>query len=222
VTDGFRKFDFDREFAPDGRILREGDTFKRVYTEDEMQMVAEQAAEAARQVAEIEAQEAAAEAAGQVVHQVAGLLGRLQAESEAMRQDAARLALASARIIAGAALEQYGEETLKDCITEALADLRSEPRVAVRVNPSMSDALAEILEGEAAQHGLEGALIVRADADVPRTDCVLEWRSGAIERTTADIESRIEQAVKNWLAQPREGDADLTPDQAALGGQASA
>jgi phosphoribulokinase len=65
VTDGFRKFDFDREFAPDGRILREGDTFKRVYTEEEMQMVAEQAAEAARQVAEIEAQEAAAEAAAQ-------------------------------------------------------------------------------------------------------------------------------------------------------------
>ena len=50
MTDGFRKFDFDREFAPDGRILREGDTFKRVYTEEEMQMVAEQAAEAARQV----------------------------------------------------------------------------------------------------------------------------------------------------------------------------
>jgi len=98
VTEGFRKFDFDREFAPDGRILREGDTFKRVYTEDEMQMVAEQAAEAARQVAEIEAQEAAAEAAGQVVHQVAGLLGRLQAESEAMRQDAARLACHSAQV----------------------------------------------------------------------------------------------------------------------------
>ena len=220
MTDGFRKFDFDREFAPDGRILREGDTFKRVYTEEEMQMVAEQAAEAARQVAE--AQEAAAEAAGQVVHQVAGLLGRMQAESEAMRQDAARLALASARIIAGAALEQFGEETLTNCITEALSDLRSEPRIAVRVNPSMADALAEILEGEAAQRGLEGALIVRADAEIARTDCVLEWRSGAIERTTADIEARIEQAVTNWLAQPREDDAALTPDQAALGGQASA
>lgn len=222
MTDGFRKFDFDREFAPDGRILREGDTFKRVYTEEEMQMVAEQAAEAARQVAEIEAQEAAAEAAGQVVHQVAGLLGRMQAESEAMRQDAARLALASARIIAGAALEQFGEETLTNCITEALSDLRSEPRIAVRVNPSMADALAEILEGEAAQRGLDGALIVRADAEIARTDCVLEWRSGAIERTTADIEARIEQAVTNWLAQPREDDAALTPDQAALGGQASA
>jgi flagellar assembly protein FliH len=222
VTDGFRKFDFDREFAPDGRILREGDTFKRVYTEEEMQMVAEQAAEAARQVAEIEAQEAAAEAAGQVVHQVSALLGRMQAESEAMREDAARLALAAARIIAGAALEQYGEDTLKACITEALSDLRGEPRIAVRVNPSLSDALAEVMEGEAAQRGMEGALIVRADADIARTDCVLEWRSGAIERTTQDIEARIEQAVKNWLAQPLEADADATPDQAALGGQAQA
>ena len=63
---------------------------------------------------------------------------------------------------------------------------------------------------------------MRADADVARTDCVLEWRSGAIERTTQDIEARIEQAVKNWLAQPLDADADATPDQAALGGQAQA
>ena len=221
MSDGIQKFAFDREFAPDGTVLREGDVFKRVYTEEEMQMAAEQAAIAAQEMAEVQAQEAAAEAAKQLVGQVAALTGRLAAEAEAMRQDAARLALATARAIAGEALQRYGEDTLMQCITEALTDLRGEPRIAVRVAPQFADQLGALLDEEAKMAGLDGALIVRADSEVAVGDCLIEWRSGAIERTAADIEAHIAQAVANWLAHP-DDDAQSHPDQAAQGGPAVA
>jgi len=219
MSSNMQKFVFDREFAADGSILREGDTYKRVYTEDELQMAAEQAAMAAQDLAEVKAQEQAAEAARQIVGQATALVSRLQTECEAMRQDAARLALTAARIMAGAALNRYGEDTLVQCVSEALADLRGEPRVSVRVNPQFAEILTPILENEAQMCGMEGAVIVRADAEVQVGDCILEWRSGAIERTAADIESRIEQAVTNWLAHPDDEDVLEHPDQAAQGGQ---
>lgn len=213
-----QKFAFDREFAADGTILREGDTFKRVFTEEELQMAAEQAAMAAQEEAEVQAAENAAAAARQLAGSAAAIIGRLRAESEAMRQDAARLALATAKAIAGAALERYSEDTLRECVAEALSDLRHEPRIAVRIAPQLTEHLTEPLEAEARLAGLEDALVVRADPDMPVGDCILEWRSGAIERTAADIETRIEQAVTNWLAHPDDEDELEHPQQAA-GGQ---
>ncbi|MGJ3232407.1 MAG: FliH/SctL family protein [Oceanicaulis sp.] len=204
MSNTFKRFAFDREFAADGTVLRDGETIKRVLTEAEARAMAETAARDARRSAESEAAREAADALKQVSGKLQALIARLDQESEALRQDAARLALAAARAVAGAALDQYGAETVEQCVKEALADLRAEPRIAVRVAPHLADPLAERLYQYAAAEGFDGAVVVRADTEVSAGDCVIEWRSGAVERTAAEIETRIQTAVESWLARPAE------------------
>jgi flagellar assembly protein FliH len=221
MSDAFKPFAFDREFAADGTVLRDGEKIKKVLTEAEAKALATAAADEARRSEEAQAANAAADALRQVAAKLQALHARLDQESEALREDAARLALAAARAIAGAALDQYGAQTVEACVTEALADLRAEPRIAVRVAPHLADPLAERLYAFAEAEGLEGAVIVRADEDVSGGDCVIEWRAGAIERSASEIEARIAEAVGKWLADPHaEAGSDGAADTAS-GGQAA-
>lgn len=214
MSDTFKPFAFDREFAADGTVLRDGQKIRKVLTEAEAKAMADEAASEARRSEEAEAARATAEALKQVTAKLQALHARLDQESEVLREDAVRLALAVARTIAGAALDRFGEDTIASCVREALRDLRSEPRIAVRVAPHLADSVAERLYAFADAEGLEGAVIVRADEDTPVGDCVIEWRSGAIERSAQDIEARITEVVGKWLADP-EPEAERSDAQAS-------
>ena len=204
MSNTFKRFAFDREFAADGTVLRDGDRIKRVLTEEEARAMADQAAGEARQSEEAQAAREAAAALQQVSGKLQTMIARLDAESEALRHDAARLALAAARAVAGAALDQFAADTVEACVKDALADLRAEPRIAVRVAPHLADPLAERIYEYAQREGFGEAVVVRADEEAVAGDCVIEWRSGAVERTAAEIEKRIAEAVENWLARPAE------------------
>jgi flagellar assembly protein FliH len=211
LTTRHTPFSFDRVFASDGTVLRDGQRIKRMLTLSEAQEQADAAAAEALKADNAEAARAAAEALKVLSGRIQAILTRMEAESEAMRADAARLAVAAARQIAGAALAAHGEETVLECARSIMDDLRAEPRIAVRVTPALADTIAERLHAEADHMGLEGAVIVRADEEVATGDCVLEWRSGSIERTASDIETRIAELVERWLATPAETPA--TPDE---------
>ncbi len=202
MTSKARPFAFDREFAADGTVLRDGEKIRRVLTEDEAQAMAASAAEQAKNTEEAEAARASADALRQVAGKLQALLAQLNAESEALREDAARLAVAAATAIAGKALEQYGADTIESCVKEALTDLRAEPRIAIRVAPHLADPIGERIYAWAEAEGFEGAVVVRADEDVHAGDCVLEWRSGTVERTASDIQTKIAEVVEHWLASP--------------------
>ncbi len=215
MTASFKRFAFDREYAADGTVLRDGDRVRRIFTEDEARAMADMAA--------IKAADADAQKQAETLRQISGrmqaVLARMESESEAIREDAVRLAVAAARAIAGAALDRYGADTIEACAREALDELRGEPRLAVRVAPSLVDDLAQRLDSEAARLGFEGAVIVRADEDVSAGDVVLEWRAGAVERTASDIEARLEETARKWLAAPA-ADRDGSSG-ASAGGQAA-
>jgi len=223
MTNTFRRFAFDREFAADGTVLRDGDKIKRMLTEAEAAVLADEAASAARNSEEAHAAREAAAALQQVAGKLQAMIARLDAESEALRHDAARLAVVAARAIAGAALNQYGVETIENCVRDALSDLRAEPRIAIRVAPHLADTLAERIYEIAERDGFDGAVVVRADQEAIPGDCVIEWRAGTVERTAADIEQRIADAVENWLARPEEDRDAAAPEQeTGTGGGAAA
>ncbi|PWE16771.1 hypothetical protein DDZ18_11265 [Marinicauda salina] len=203
MTTAHKRYAFDRVFDHDGTVLRDGDRVKRMLTEAEAEERAAAAAKAALESEEAKSSAAAAEALRTIAGRAQAVLQRMDAESERMREEAARLAVAAARVIAGRALDRYAADTVEACAREALADLRGEPRLALRVTPSLVDELSQRLQDEADLAGFEGAVIVRGDEEVALGDCVLEWRSGAIERTSAEIEARIGEAVERWLARPR-------------------
>ena len=212
MADSYEKFSFDREFAADGTILRDNTGIKKILTEDEAAAQAQAAAQAALQGEEAKAAHARADALRQVGGRLQIIVSQLKQQSEQMRVEAVQLALTAAQVLAGKALEQYGDETLKSCIEEALEDLRSEPRVAIRLNPTFVDALTPELEQMGEQLGFDGELIIRADEDLPVADCVLEWRNGAIERSHDEILQKIQAAAEKWLAAPSADEAEGAPE----------
>ncbi|MCC5995726.1 MAG: hypothetical protein JJU18_05075 [Oceanicaulis sp.] len=222
MTSAFRRFAFDREYAADGTVLRDGEKLRRVFTEDEARAMADAAAREAAGSHEAQTATAAAEALRHIAGRMQAVIARMDAESEALREDAVRLALTAAGVIAGAALERYGADTVEACVRDAMAELRAEPRLAVRVAPELADVMAERLYEQAETMGFEGKVIVRADPDTVPGDVVLEWRSGAIERTAADITARLQAAADKWLAGPAGGTSDAAPEGAEqTGGQAA-
>jgi len=208
------KFDFDTEFDHDGQILREGESYKRFFTQDDVDAARMWGVEEGREMEEGRC----AQSLQAIASQMQLILSRLAVESDGLRQEAAGLAIAAARKIAGEALAAYPIDTIEQVALEAVKDLRSEPRLSVRCNPELVEALAERLEKTARDAGFDGAIMVRGDDALPDADVRLEWGAGAIQRSADEIETRLNDVVARWLASPpsdEETQSDAPGDRSA-------
>lgn len=213
------KFDFDTEFDENGEILREGESYKRFFTQDDVDAARMWGVEEGREMEEGRC----ADALQAVASQMQLILARLAGESEALRQSAAMLAIAAARKIAGAALDSYPLETINQLAAEAVADLRSEPKLSVRCNPELVEELAERLEKTARDAGFDGAIMVRGEDGMMHADVRLEWGAGAIERSASEIDARLNEIVERWLASaPLEEEMPAPQADDAAAGQSAA
>ena len=190
------KFDFDTEFDHDGQILRDGESYKRFFTQDDIDSARMWGVEEGREMEEGRC----AESLQTIGAQMQIILSRLADESAALRAGATQLALAAARKIAGEALNAYPIDTIEQLAAEAVQDLRDEPRLSVRCAPELVEDLAERLERTARDLGFEGAIRVRGNAEMSGADVRLEWATGAIERSAEDIDARLGEVVARWLA----------------------
>ncbi|WP_417478713.1 hypothetical protein [Maricaulis sp.] len=190
------KFDFDTEFDHDGQILRDGESYKRFFTQDDIDSARMWGVEEGREMEEGRC----AESLQTIGAQMQLILSRLAGESAALRASATQLALAAARKIAGEALNAYPIYTIEQLAAEAVQDLRDEPRLSVRCAPELVEDLAERLERTARDLGFEGAIRVRGNAEMSGADVRLEWATGAIERSAEEIDARLGEVVARWLA----------------------
>lgn len=213
------KFDFDTEFDENGEILREGESYKRFFTQDDVDAARMWGVEEGREMEEGRC----ADALQAVASQMQLILARLAGESEALRRSAAVLAIAAARKIAGAALDSYPLETIDQLAAEAVADLRAEPKLSVRCNPELVEELAERLEKTARDAGFDGAIMVRGEDGMMHADVRLEWGAGAIERSATEIEAHLNEIVERWLKSAPLEEAIPAPqaDDAAAGQSAA-
>jgi len=194
------KFHFDTEFDHNGEVLREGESYKRFFTQDDVDAARMWGVEEGREMEEGRC----AQSLQAVASQMQLILSRLANESEALRNEAVVLAMTAAKKIAGEALNAYAAETVESAVREAVFDLRSEPRFTVRCSEDLVEMLAERLEQTARDAGFDGAILVRGEPGMQGADVRLEWGNGAIQRTTADIESQLDEIVARWLASPGE------------------
>ncbi|WP_291843085.1 FliH/SctL family protein [Maricaulis sp.] len=192
------KFDFDTEFDHDGQILREGESYKRFFTQDDVDAARMWGVEEGREMEEGRC----AQSLQAIASQMQLILARLAHESDALRQEAAGLAMAAASKIAGEALAAFPIDTIEQVALEAVKDLRSEPRLSVRCSPELVEGLAERLEKTARDAGFDGAIMVRGDAGMKNADVRLEWGAGAVQRSAEEIETRLNDVVARWLASP--------------------
>lgn len=196
---GARKFVFDTEFAPDGAIL--SDTPKKLTPEE---IAAECAA--AYERGKLDALVAAEQRTAAAIETLAGaastVLTHLGAESRALREQAARVALAAARKIAGAALDAHGPARINAAIEAAMDSLRHQPRLLVKVAPETIDAVKPHIEDMCAEHAYVGAVLLRAQAGLRKGEVVIDWSDGVVSSSPQETEARISALVEAALAAP--------------------
>lgn len=211
------KFDFDTEFDENGEILREGESYKRFFTQDDVEAARMWGVEEGREMEEGRC----AQSLQAIASQMQLILSRLAHESDALRHEAAALAVAAARKIAGAALDAYPLETIEEVAREAVQDLRSEPRLSVRCAADLVEMLSERLETTARDAGFDGAILVRGDAGMRGADVRLEWGAGAVKRSADEIDTRLNDVVARWLAAAPEEDSETDAPGNAAGASAA-
>ena len=85
-----------------------------------------------------------------------------------MREEAARIALAAARKIAGAALDAFGAERAAAAVEAAMDALRHQPRLVVKLSPDSGRALKPRIAAMCETHAYAGAVLVRAEPGLQR------------------------------------------------------
>ena len=212
------KFAFDTEFDKDGQILREGESYKRFFTQDDIDTARMWGIEEGR----MEEEGRCANALQTISSQMQIILSRLAGDAEMLRVEATNLAIASARKIGGAAIERFPADTVLAVAQEAIQDLHDEPSFSVRCNPSLIEMVTEGMEKAAIDAGFEGKVLIRADEEMTGADVRLEWGSGAISRTSTEIDKRLDEIIQRWLSTPPEEEEEPHQDISDISADASA
>jgi flagellar assembly protein FliH len=192
-----RKFSFDTEFAADGAVLRE--TPKRL-TPEEIEAQCAAAYERGKQDALAQAERDAAAALGALAHAASAVLSHLDAESRAMREEAARLAITAARKIADAALDAFGVERAAAAIEAAMDALRHQPRLVVKLSPAAAETLKPRIDAISEKHAYAGAVLVRAEPGFGEGEVSIDWSDGVITLDPAEAGARINTLLEAALA----------------------
>jgi flagellar assembly protein FliH len=194
-----RKFAFDTEFAPDGAIVSAA---PRKLDPEEVEAVRAEAYRRGTEDATARAEREAAAALQALADAASAILTRLDVESRAMREEAARIALAAARKIAGAALDAYGAERAAAAVEAAMETLRQQPRLVVKLSPEAAEQLGPRIAEMCATHAYAGAVLVRPQPGMRSGDVAIDWSDGAIAMSPDEAARRIEELIEAALAAP--------------------
>lgn len=110
--------------------------------------------------------------------------------------------------LAPALMRAFPTYELEDIIKDAVEAADNEPRLLVRVHPSILDSIAAALEKIKANTAYSGELILVDEPSFSPHDIRIEWPNGGAEKLTARIQARVQAAVQRFI-----GADDLTMDQ---------
>ncbi|MGE0533072.1 MAG: hypothetical protein AB7G40_15865 [Hyphomonadaceae bacterium] len=196
----YRKYGFDTEFAPDGEILHDGAAIARRLSPEEIEAACAAAYEKGKKDAIAQAEREAASALQALAGAASAVLTRLDAESRAMREEAARVAVLAARKIAGAALDRFSADHIEAAVDAAMDSLRHQPRLVVRLAPEAAEGLRPRIETMTQTHAYAGAVLVREQAGLRAGEVIIDWSDGVIAIDPENIAQRINDVVDAALA----------------------
>lgn len=191
------KFTFDTEFNAAHDVVSEAARGRQRKTlmQSEIEAMVAQARGEGFEAGEVRALEAVANGAREAAIAIRQAMSEAHTEIEALRAEAAMIALACARKLASAAVEALPladvEVTLRDAMHQAVG----EPRIVVRASEQVVEALKEYVAEIAHQEGFEGRVMLFADAGQHGADCRIEWRGGGAERKAETIEKTIADLI---------------------------
>ncbi|MGD9814994.1 MAG: hypothetical protein AB7Q23_07330 [Hyphomonadaceae bacterium] len=194
-----RKYAFETEFAPDGEIISDA---SRKLGPEEVENERAAAYKRGAQDAAAQAERQSAAALQAIADAASAILTRLDAESRAMREEAARIALAAAHKIAGAALDAFGTERAAAAIESAMDALRHQPRLLVKLAPDSAETLRPRIAEMCAAHAYAGAVLVRAEPGLKAGEVVIDWSDGVVTMKPDEAAARIDALLEAALAAP--------------------
>lgn len=201
-----QRFAFDAEFTPAGDVVG-GPARKFVPREEVDQMAARALAEGearARQTAEVKG----FASVDRIVAHLAPVSAQLAGLAEALRREAAELALIAARKIAGTALDQAGDKAAADAIAEAVRLLRNNPTVVVSLAPESLPEVERRMD-QLKRQGRTLNLSFVTDPAAKPGDWRVEWAEGSVGYSREQVEATIEAVINARLQDPVEPQLEL-------------
>ena len=191
------KFTFDTHFDSAAQDARAEARSRKSYSVEEIAQIKREAREEGRRDGDVRATQAVAASIGQVAAAVLSAIQAMDGEIEAIRSEAASLAVAASKRLAHAALAASPEAEIAEALQIALHQAIGEPRVVVKTSPELAQKIQAVANEIASAEGYEGRMQFIGDARLFNADCRIEWRGGGIERA----QSALEQALDDLVAQ---------------------
>ena len=187
-----------------------------MFNEEELSLAREAAYEEGRRQGLAEAAEAAAQQTAQALTAIAAQLdGLAQCQAEAndeAARNAVRVALAAFKKMLPSIAESTAMDEVVRVVGEVVAQVLDEPRIIVRVNQDLAEALRERLDAVADAHGFEGRVVLQPDSRLLSGDCRIEWTDGGAQRDQARLAAEIEASIERALAPPERRFAGAAPE----------
>ena len=201
------RFMFDTEFGSEAAVRKKtskaAEPQEAVYTESDVALLKTQAFEEGMRTGQSQSmtgiESTVADTMAAIGTQLQQLIGTHEAKLQAVKQDAARLAMEVAGKLAPAMIEQAPEEEVLKTIEDCLVDLNDEPRIVVRASDEICGAIAGKIDAIANKAGFQGKLILLPDEMKQGGDCRIEWADGGAERNIEDIRRKMDGVVSRFI-----------------------
>jgi len=191
------KFTFDTEFRGASDVVSDAarSRQKQTLTVEEIETMRAAAEAKGAADATVRANESIERTAAALIVSLRAALDNSHAEIEALRAEAAALALAAAKKIAPAALAALPAGDVENALREAMHQAIGEPRITLRAAPGVIAALEAKVADIAHEEGYDGRVMLAADPAITGADCRIEWRGGGSERSEAAIEAALDALI---------------------------
>ena len=200
MTTPHQKFGFDTEFNGEGGIAYAPPVPKRVYVPDEVEQIRMRAYAEGERSALARAEEAVAAALAEIAEASRSALGRMAHLAHEHRTACAELALAAARVIAGAALDGLPQAPAAAALEALAHEIEATPRLIVRAAPDLVARLQTALDHTAQSCGFPGQIVVKPDPSLAMAAFVFDWGDGRASFDPAQAAERVADALRTALA----------------------
>ncbi len=151
------------------------------------------------------------------------LFSKVDEHIELLRGQAAGLALIIAKKLAPALIASNPTAEIEELLASCVANLNAQPRIIIRVEESLLDALKEKIEFMAKKAGYPGRVVLIGETDVPGAACQIEWVDGGVTHRSAEQLAEIDRKIAQFTScmSPAPSVTGKIPDyQATLTGSA--
>jgi flagellar assembly protein FliH len=194
-----KKFDFGTVFDAAGGVAYAPPERKRSFSPAEVEQIKALSFAEGQRSAVAQAEQVQAAALSEIAGAARAALGALAKAAHGHRAGSTQLAMATARAIAGAALDRFPDAPATAALLALAREVETAPRLIVRAEPQQVERLQAALDGAAQASGFPGQISVKADPALPRAAFVLDWGDGRASFDPVEAEARATAAVQTAL-----------------------